>query len=144
MDLPVSARRMPVRVATGVWILHSGIEKWFGDEDQAKFHHAMTVNAFPFVKKVPPRRFLRILAACEIATGTVMLAPFISPARAGTALTAFSTGLLTLYFRSPKLHKPGSVWPTFEGIAFSKDVWMLGIGLSLVADAVTEARRDCV
>jgi uncharacterized membrane protein YphA (DoxX/SURF4 family) len=144
MKLAVSARRLPVRVATGVWILHSGIEKWFGDEDQAKFHHAMTISAFPFVRKIPPRRFVRILAACEIATGTVVLAPFISPALAGAALTALSTGLLTLYFRSPKLRKPGSVWPTFEGIAVSKDVWMLGIGLSLVADAVIEARRDCV
>lgn len=56
MELPVSARRVPVRVATGTWILHSGIEKWRGGEDEAKVHHLMTAVAFPFVKKVSPRR----------------------------------------------------------------------------------------
>jgi hypothetical protein len=33
------------------------------------------------------------------------------------------------------MHEPGNVWPTQAGIAVSKDVWMLGIGLGLVADA---------
>jgi len=32
------------------------------------------------------------------------------------------------------LHKDGSVWPTPNGIAVSKDVWMLAIGTSLVLD----------
>ena len=52
---------------------------------------------------------------------------------AGTALTGFSGSLLTMYLRTPALHKPGSVWPTQAGTAVSKDVWMLGIGLGLVA-----------
>ncbi len=34
----------------------------------------------------------------------------------------------------PSLHNPGSVWPTQAGIAASKDVWMRGIGLGLLAD----------
>jgi hypothetical protein len=38
----------------------------------------------------------------------------------------------------------GQCRPTFEGIAFSKDVWMFGIGLSLLADAIIEARRHRV
>jgi hypothetical protein len=33
------------------------------------------------------------------------------------------------------MRKPGSVWPTAQGTAISKDVWMFGIGLALMADA---------
>ncbi len=48
-------------------------------------------------------------------------------------LTAFSGGLVTMYWRTPALRQPGSVWPTPAGIGVSKDVWMLGIGLGLLA-----------
>ena len=37
----------------------------------------------------------------------------------------------------PALHKPGSAWPTQPGTGVSKDVWMLGIGLGLVAGDLT-------
>jgi hypothetical protein len=39
-----------------------------------------------------------------------------------------------MYMRTPALHKPGSYWPTPNGIGVSKDIWMLGIGLGLLAD----------
>jgi hypothetical protein len=42
-----------------------------------------------------------------------------------------------LYLRTPGLHKPGSVWPTEDGVGLSKDVWLLGIGAGLVADGLT-------
>jgi uncharacterized membrane protein YphA (DoxX/SURF4 family) len=142
MALRFRARNVPTRAATGAWILHSGLEKWTEGEESAKLHHAYTATAFPFLKRIPPTRLLRLLAAQEITTGAILLTPFISPVFAGAVLTAFSTGLLTLYLRSPALHKPGSVWPTFEGIMFSKDVWMLGIGLSMLTDAIIDARRD--
>ena len=58
----------------------------------------------------------------------------------GAALTAFSGSLVALYLRTPALHKPGSVWPTPNGIGVSKDVWMLGIGLGLLADAAVSPR----
>jgi hypothetical protein len=35
------------------------------------------------------------------------------------------------------MHKPGSIWPSQAGVAVSKDVWMLGIGLGLVAGGLT-------
>ena len=41
-----------------------------------------------------------------------------------------------MYLRTPALHKPGSVWPTQAGTAVSQDVWMLGIGLGLVAGSL--------
>jgi uncharacterized membrane protein YphA (DoxX/SURF4 family) len=138
MRFSMKARTAAGRLATGAYILHSGVEKWSGGEEQAAGVHGMAANAFPFLKPIPPRRFLKLLAAAEIATGTALLAPVVPAALAGAALTGFSGGLLAMYLRTPALHKPGSVWPTRNGVGVSKDVWMLGIGLDLLADAVTD------
>ena len=69
--------------------------------------------------------------------GTALLVPVVPNAVAGAALTGFSGSLLAMYARTPAMRKPGSVWPSQTGIAVSKDVWMLGIGLGLVADGLT-------
>ena len=130
------ARSLPGRVTTGAFILHSGIEKWNGPSEQAEGVHAMAAGAFPLLKSIPSERFLKLLAAGEVVTGSLLLAPFVPNALAGAALTGFSGSLLTMYARTPALHRPGSVWPTQGGIAVSKDVWMLGIGLGLLSDAV--------
>jgi uncharacterized membrane protein YphA (DoxX/SURF4 family) len=130
----VTARDIPTRLTTGAFILHAGWEKWHGGEEQAKGVHGMAAGAYPFVKKIPPTTFLKALAASEITIGTALLAPVIPNRLAGAALTAFAGGLLTMYLRTPAMHKPGSVWPTSSGIAMSKDVWMLGVGLGLLAD----------
>jgi hypothetical protein len=121
------------RAATGAFILHSGLDKWNGPAEQAEGVHALAANAFPFLKSVPPERFLKMLAAGEVLTGALLLAPFVPNALAGTALTGFSGSLLAMYARTPSMRKPGSVWPSPAGIAVSKDVWMLGIGLGLLA-----------
>jgi hypothetical protein len=42
--------------------------------------------------------------------------------------------LVGLYLRTPGLHKPGTILPNQTGIALSKDVWMLGIGVGLLAE----------
>lgn len=90
------------------------------------------MTAFPFLTEIPPEKFLRMLAVSEIATGTALLLPLIPSKLAGLALVGFSGSLLAMYWRTPGMHKPGSIWPTPKGVAISKDVWMLGIGLSLL------------
>lgn len=132
MRFPVQARDLPGRVTTGAYILHSGLEKWNGDEARAKAVHGMAANAFPFLKDIPPERFMRMLAAGEIAVGSALLAPVVPSAVAGAALSGFSGALVAMYARTPDLRKPGSIWPSRAGIGISKDVWMLGIGLGLV------------
>ena len=134
MRLRLAARDIPGRFATGAFILHSGLEKWHGPAEQAEAVHGMAATAFPILRPIPAARFLRLLAASEVVTGSLLLAPFISNAIAGTALTGFSGALLGMYARTPAMHNPGSVWPTQAGIAVSKDVWMLGVGLGLLAD----------
>jgi uncharacterized membrane protein YphA (DoxX/SURF4 family) len=129
-------RDVPTRAATGAYILHSGLEKWHGTEERAKGVHGMATGAFPFLSKVPPPTFLKALAAAEIGTGAALLAPVVSNKIAGACLTAFAGSLVTLYMRTPGMHKPGSVWPTQAGTAVSKDIWMLGIGIGLLADGI--------
>lgn len=128
---------LPGRIATGAYILHAGLGKWHGDEDRATALHGMAAQAFPALANVPPARFLRVLAASEIAIGSALLAPFVSNRVAGAALTGFSGGLLAMYWRTPALHEAGSIWPTQAGTAVSKDVWMLGIGLGLLIDGLS-------
>jgi hypothetical protein len=131
-------RDVPARAATGAYILHSGLEKWNVPEERAKGVHGMAAGAFPFLAKIPPATFTKGLAAAELGTGAALLVPLVSNKIAGACLTAFSGGLLAMYMRTPALHKPGSVWPTQAGTAVSKDVWMLGIGLGLLADGIAE------
>jgi uncharacterized membrane protein YphA (DoxX/SURF4 family) len=132
----VHLRDIPTRAATGAYILHSGLQKWHGDQERAKGVHAMASGAYPFLASVEPATFLKALAGAEIGIGAVLLTPFASNRFAGACLTAFAGGLMTMYMRTPALHRPGSVWPTRAGTAVSKDVWMLGIGLGLLADGL--------
>ena len=59
-------------------------------------------------------------------------------ALAGAGLTAFSSGLLGLYVRTPGMRKKGSPFPTQQGITLAKDVWLVGIGLGLILDGLTD------
>ena len=140
--LALKARDIPGRVATGGFILHSGLEMWKGDEARAKALHSMAANAFPMVKDIPPTRFIKLLGGTEIALGAALLAPVVPGALAGLALTGFSGALVTMYARTPALRKPGSIWPSQQGTAVSKDVWMAGIGLGMVIGALTDREKN--
>ncbi|HEY0487651.1 MAG TPA: DoxX family membrane protein [Mycobacteriales bacterium] len=133
MRLRLPARDVPGRLASGAYILHAGLEKWKGTPEHAAGVHGMAAGAFPFLGAVPPERFQRLLAAGEIATGAALLTPLVPTRVAGAALTALSGALMTMYWRTPALRKAGSVWPTQAGTGVSKDVWLLGIGLGMLA-----------
>jgi uncharacterized membrane protein YphA (DoxX/SURF4 family) len=127
---------MPLRLATGAFILNSGIGKLKGDEQTAQGVHGMASGAYPALSAVEPSRFLKVVAVSEVTVGGVLLTPLIPAAVAGAALTGFSASLLGMWWRTPGMHQPGSPRPTQQGTAVAKDVWMLGIGLGLVLDAL--------
>ena len=127
-------RTLPPRLATGAFILHEGLAKLRGDEERARGVHGAAAAAYPFLEDVPPTTFLRLLGIGEVTLGAALLTPFLPDRVVGLGLTAFSGSLLTMYLRTPAMHRPGSVWPTPAGLAVSKDVWMLGIGLGLVLE----------
>jgi hypothetical protein len=136
------AANVAVTPVTGAYILHSGKEKWGGSPEQAAGIHAMASDAFPFLKSIDAPTFLRALSAAEITTGLVLLAPFAPAGLAGAALTGFSGSLVAMYLRTPSLRKSASIRPSRQGIAVSKDIWMLGIGLGLLIDEAGERRRS--
>ena len=127
-------RTLPGRLVTGIYILHAGLEKWNATQARAEGVHAAASSAYPQLAAVPPARLLKLLAGAEILTGAALVVPLVDSRVAGVALTAFSAGLLGLYWRSPGMRRAGSIWPTPAGTAVSKDVWMLGIGLGLLAE----------
>jgi hypothetical protein len=141
MKLRLAARSLPGRLATGAYIAHAGLDKWRGSPELATGIHGAASSAFPALEPIPPTTFLKLLAAGELATGAILLSPVASAGTAGLALTGFSGALLTMYARTPAMHKPGSIWPTQAGTAVSKDVWMLGIGLGLILDSLTSRRK---
>lgn len=140
MAISAKARRLPGRLATGAFILNAGVGKWSADEETAARLHGMAVGTFPFLAKLKPRDFARLLAASEMALGTAILLPVVPAALAGAGLTAFSASLLAMYVQTPGMRREHSLRPTGQGTALAKDVWMLAIGLGLVVDGL--AQRD--
>jgi hypothetical protein len=138
MRLPIKARHLPPRIAAGAFVLNSGVGKWSADDETAAQLHGFAVGTYPFLSKLKPRDFVRLLSVSEIALGAALLLPVVPAAVAGAGLTAFSGGLLGLYARTPGMRKDGTPFPTQQGIAIAKDVWMLGIGLGLVIDGLTD------
>ena len=141
MGLPVKLRHVPQRMATGAFILNSGIGKLNADEETAAQLHGFAVGTYPFLARLKPRDFVKLLGGTEVALGSALLLPVVPSALAGAALAAFSGGLLGLYARTPGMRKEGTPLPTQQGIPIAKDVWMLGIGLGLVIDDLTDS--DC-
>ena len=133
---------VPLRLATGAFILNSGIGKRQLPPEAAAGLQSMAAAAVPQVKTMTPSAFGKTLSTAEIALGAALLAPFVPSALAGAALTAFGAAMLTMYLRTPGLHEPGSIRPTQAGTAVAKDVWMVGAGLSLLIDGMTPARYD--
>jgi hypothetical protein len=125
---------IPLRVATGAYILNSGLSKRGLEGQPAEGMHAMAAGAIPAVKNIPPDRFAQLLSAGEIALGGALLAPFVSSRIAGAALAGFSAGLIQLYLKTPGMRQEGSIKPTQDGIGLAKDVWLLGAGLTLLLD----------
>ena len=126
--------RLPLRLASGGFILNSGIGKLSLDSDTAKGLQQMATNAIPQLEQLSPEDFGKYLAAGEVALGSSLLAPFLPSRLVGAALTAFAGSLVLVYLRTPGLTQSDGVRPTQEGTAMAKDVFLLAIGLALLLD----------
>jgi hypothetical protein len=141
MRISVKVSHLPARFTTGAFILNSGIGKLSADEETAAQLHGFAAGTYPFLKKLKPKNFVRLLAATEITLGTALLVPIVPSALVGAGLAAFSGGLLGLYVKTPGMRKEHSIFPTQQGTVLAKDAWMTGIGLSLVIDDLTDRPR---
>ncbi|ROQ59427.1 hypothetical protein EDD93_6822 [Streptomyces sp. 840.1] len=125
-------RDIPPRLATGAFILNSGLGKLKADEETAQNLHGMACTAYPFLDRIEAGRFTRLLAWSEITVGSALLVPVVPTRLAGLALTGFSGGLLGLYLRVPGMREQGSLRPSQAGVPLAKDAWMFGIGLGFL------------
>jgi hypothetical protein len=131
---------LPLRVATGAYILNSGMSKQGLEGQAAEGVHGMASNAIPPLKRIPPEQFAKILSTSEIALGAALLIPFVPSALVGAALAGFSAGLVQLYLKTPGMRQPGSLKPTQEGMGLAKDVWLVGAGLTLFLDGLPKRK----
>ena len=131
---------LPLRVATGAYILNSGMSKQSLEGQAAEGLHGMSSDAIPPLKRIPPEQFAKILSTGEIALGAALLIPFVPSALVGAALAGFSAGLVQLYLKTPGMRQPGSLKPTQEGIGRAKDVWLVGAGLTLLLDGLPKRK----
>lgn len=94
---------IPLRVATGAYILNSGIGKLGADEGTAQFLRGAAAGTYPAVfKDMKPNSFAQLLSYSEIALGAALLAPMVPATVAGAALTGFGASLLGMYFKLPR------------------------------------------
>ena len=135
------AWHIPVRLATGAYILNSGLAKRDADEETARGLHGFATTAYPELQDTPPDKFVNMLSTGEIAVGAMLLTPVVPTAVAGLALTTFAGMLGRLYINGPGLREEGSLRPTEQGIPIAKDVWMLAIGTALTLDGLGDRRR---
>jgi hypothetical protein len=137
MNRKQALRRLPLRLTAGAFVLNSGFGKVDVDKSAAEQLHGFAAGTYPVLGKAEPALFAKALSAAEIATGVALLVPFVPVAVAGIGLTAFSAGLIGMYLKTPGMRRQGSLRPTEQGTALAKDVWLLGIGLSLTFDGLT-------
>lgn len=139
-----AARQLPLRLTVGAFFLNSGLSKGDADQATAQRLQQFAGATYPFLSKLDAQKFIRALSTGEIAVATALLVPVIPATVAGAALTAFSCGTLGLYLHTPGMRQEGSLRPTEQGIALAKDVWLLGVGISLIAEGPTGHRGPAI
>jgi hypothetical protein len=132
---------VPLRLAAGAFILNSGLQKRNADQSRAEQLHGFASGAYPELGQIEPKEFASTLSTAEIALGSALLVPMVPTVVAGAALTAFSSGLVGLYWRTPGMHEENSPVPTDQGIPLAKDTWLLAIGVSLLVGSILPGRR---
>ena len=139
----MSLTQIPLRVATGAYILNSGISKLGADEGTAQFLHGAAAGTYPALfKDMEATKFARLLAVSEVGVGTALLAPMVSATVAGAALTGFGASLIGMYLKTPSMTLDDGIRPSQEGTAVAKDVWLVGAGLTLLTQGITSAAKS--
>ncbi|MEO3800271.1 hypothetical protein [Nonomuraea sp. B1E8] len=141
MKILARPHQLPPRLAAAAVILNSGLSKSGAGEDTAASLHGMAAGTYTFLHRMSPATFTRLLSKTEITLGVALLVPLVPSLLAGAALTGFAAGLLGLYLKTPGLRQEGSLRPSEQGVAIAKDVWLLGIGLGLVAEEMRDRCR---
>lgn len=126
---------VPIRVATGAYILNSGLTKLKADEEAQEQMHGWASSVYPMFKDMKSGDFTKLLGYGEIGLGAMLLLPTVPSAVAGGALAAFGAGLMGMYLNTPSMTQSDGIRPSPEGVATAKDVWLVGAGLTLATQS---------
>ncbi|SOC56013.1 hypothetical protein [Ornithinimicrobium cerasi] len=126
---------VPIRLATGAYILNSGLNKLKADEQGQEQMHGWASSVYPMFKDMKAGDFTKLLGYGEIGVGALLLLPTVPSAIAGGALAAFGAGLTGMYLKTPGMTESDGVRPTTEGTSLAKDVWLVGAGLTLASQS---------
>ncbi|MEX3505367.1 hypothetical protein [Corynebacterium sp. LK2510] len=120
-----------LRAPIGLFILNSGVGKFSADRETAEGLQGMAATGLPFVKEMDAENFAKLLATAETSLGAALLLPFIPNRLVGLGLTAFSAGLLSMYFGNPDMTREDGIRPSQSGTALAKDSWLAAAGVAL-------------
>ena len=121
-----------LRGVTGAFIANPGTGKIGMSAEHSAGIQQVAASGILALTSLPSDKFGTWLGSAETAIGASLLAPFVPDKLAGAALAAFSGGLLSMYFRDPANTEADGIRPSQQGMALSKDVFMLAIGLALM------------
>ena len=140
MRLPVKAGHLPQRIAAGAFILNSGIGKLSADEETAAQLHGFAAGAYPFLAKLKPGTSSGSWRRARSRSARRCCCPSSRPPsrargwrRSPAACSACTPG------RPACARKAAPSRPSRES-PLAKDAWMMGIGLGLVIDDLTDRR----
>lgn len=136
----VKLHHVPPRLATGAFILNTGITKRSLDVEGATGLRDQAANGFPSLKQVDPVRFGKALSTFEIVLGAALLAPVVPTWLAAAGLSGFSAALMRVYLKTPGLTREDGIRPAPAGMGIARDVFMLGSGLGLVVEELATKR----
>lgn len=132
---------LPLRLATGAFILNSGVGKLNLPTEAYEGMRDMGAAGVPALKDISADQFGQALSYGEIALGAALLFPKVPNWLAGAGLGAFSLGLLNMYRNTPGMTVDG-IRPTQEGTGVAKDVFMLGSAAAMILDSVTDTAHN--
>lgn len=132
----MSIIQIPIRLTAGAFVLNSGLGKRHLTDEQAEGMRQMAENGLPATKNMDAATFRRFLSYSEIGVGAALLLPVVPGWLAGSALTAFSGGLVNMYLNTPEMTESDGIRPSQEGTSVAKDIMMLGSGVAVTLDSL--------
>lgn len=121
-----------LRLIPAALIINSGIGKLGMDAESSAGLQKMAATGIKQMEQIPSDKFGQFIGASELAVGSALAAPFVSNRLAGAALTAFGSGLMTMYFNNDENTLEDGIRPTQAGMLLAKDSWLVAIGLGLM------------
>src|SRR5215218_10685985 len=122
---------LPVRTATGAFILNSGLSKRNLEGQVAEQMHGWASASIPALGQLKPEVFVRLLSGTEVGAwdGTAGAGRSVGPGRRGSGRVLRRAA--DAVSEDPGDAAGGSLRPTEPGNGLAKDVWLLGTGLTL-------------